>query len=110
MKAPRQALAPHVLAVNERYYLLVSWFTPSSTSRILYGRTAKGGSPLGAYFDHEGWRMDLTHPENISGSLYGIERGVRYSGTLLNVSDWIPAGGRRERRQRRRVTSATTHR
>lgn len=94
-KAERQALAPHVLAVNKRYYLLVSWFTPGSSSRVLYGRTAEGASPLSAYVDREGWRMDLTHSENISGSMYDVKQGVRYSGTLLNVEDWIPAGGRR---------------
>ena len=93
-QAPRQALAPTIFAAGDRYYLLVSWYAPHDTARVMYGRTARGASPFGPYYDREGMRMDQTRVAAISSTTYRHESGVRreqYPDIPLN--EWMPAGG-----------------
>jgi len=89
-RAATQSLAPCVFAVSGYYYLLVQWFAPHATSRIMYGRSR---SPLGPFVDRDGRRMNETRNEKLAASAYHLEPGVRYQGDDLNVSDWLPAGG-----------------
>ena len=89
-RASAQRLEPCVLALGGYYYLLVQWYAPHATSRVMYGRSR---SPLGPFVDRLGHRMDRTRTERLGASTYTTEAGVRHSGDDLNVSDWRPAGG-----------------